>query len=77
MYISGKSNVSNPDAFNTTVEKLLANLSAKVVSGGYGPGYGYRYASRTIKDSWFRTIYGLVQCFNDISTATATHVCRE
>jgi hypothetical protein len=36
MYISGKSNVSNPEAFNMAVEKLLANLSTKVVSGGYG-----------------------------------------
>jgi len=57
--------VSNPEVFNGAVSKLLSKLSAEAASGS-------GYASGTTTDSLSRKIYGLVQCWKDISSDDCT-----
>jgi hypothetical protein len=56
------SSVSEPQVFDAAVAKLLSNLSTEAESGSK------LYASGDTTDSLSRKIYGLVQCWRDISS---------
>lgn len=62
VYLYNLNNVSTPDVFNAAVESLFANLSAEATSGSK------LYASGITTDSLSRRIYGVVQCWRDISS---------
>jgi hypothetical protein len=55
-------NVSEPEVFDAAVAKLLSNLCTEAESGSK------LYASGNTTDSLSRKIYGLVQCWRDISS---------
>eukprot|EP01018_Ginkgo_biloba_P036584 Gb_17523 [translate_table: standard] len=55
-------NVTNPNEFDYVVRSLLHNLSVKATAPA---NKGFAAGSTT--DSLFRSIYGLVQCWRDIS----------
>eukprot|EP01018_Ginkgo_biloba_P036590 Gb_35041 [translate_table: standard] len=63
-YIYNLNNISNPDDFDHAVRSLLHNLSVKA----YSPG-SKAFAAASSIDSLFRNIYGLVQCWRDISVS--------
>ena len=62
LYTFVTSNVSQPEVFNAAVEKLLSNLSTEAESEPK------LYAAGNTTDSLSRKIYGLVQCWRDISS---------
>ena len=63
--------MSSPNAFLHALEGLLTNLSVEATTGSGGTGYA-SYAYGTTQDSLSRTIYGMVQCWRDISSADCT-----
>jgi hypothetical protein len=65
LYTYITSTVNSPDVFNEAVSKLLSKLSAEATSGS-------GYASGITTDSLYRKIYGLVQCWKDISSDDCT-----
>lgn len=67
MYTYITSNVSNSDAFDAALERLFRKLSAEAAASG-----SELYASGIITDSLSRKIYGLVQCWRDISSNDCT-----
>jgi hypothetical protein len=71
LYLYNPNNVSSPDVFNTALESLFVNLSAEAVSRSK------LYASGTTTDSLSRKIYGLVQCWRDISSGNCTTCLSE
>lgn len=58
--------VSSPEVFMTALSNLFDNLSAQAASSSNF------FASGTITDSLSRKIYGLVQCWRDISSDDCT-----
>ncbi|KAH9317043.1 hypothetical protein KI387_018812, partial [Taxus chinensis] len=55
-------NATDPDVFTTAVNGLFTNLSEQAY------GSANRYASGTTIDSSFQKIFGLVQCWRDITS---------
>eukprot|EP01018_Ginkgo_biloba_P036585 Gb_17522 [translate_table: standard] len=62
-YLWNVNNISNPDEFDYAVRSLLHNLTVKA------SGSSKAFAAGSITDFLFRTIYGLVQCWRDISVS--------
>eukprot|EP00253_Pinus_taeda_P030932 PITA_30932 len=65
-YLYNVNNVSSPDAFMTALGNLFTKLSGQAASSSKF------FASGTITDSLSRKIYGLVQCWRDISSDDCT-----
>eukprot|EP00253_Pinus_taeda_P017388 PITA_17388 len=65
-YAYNLNNVSSPDVFMTALGNLFTNLSAQAASSSH------LYASGNVTDSLSRKIYGLVQCWRDISSDDCT-----
>jgi hypothetical protein len=66
MLLENLNTVSSPDVFNAALESLFTNLSAEAASRSN------LYASGTTTVSLLQTIYGLVQCWRDISSDNCT-----
>jgi len=66
LYLYNLQKASKPDVFNATVKKLLSNLTAEAASGSKLYASGITSVDSSLK------IYGLVQCFRDISISNCT-----
>eukprot|EP00253_Pinus_taeda_P010207 PITA_10207 len=66
LYTFITTNVSEPQVFGEALDNLLSNLSSEAASRSK------LYASGITTDSLYRKIYGLVQCWRDISSDDCT-----